>query len=555
MWRDVHDQVLDADAPLAVEVVAGLVADYHARLEARLVERNARADAHRRLVYVQKVAHAVARAVAVLEVVAPARRACKRINHIARRVVREDEAVNGNVALQHPRKAPALLGGRCAKVQRARHIRGAKGEVRTAVAQVERVAVDRGAALLGRRVVNDGAVRAGGRDRREAQTLELGLLLAELGKLVRALCLGDGVAALQRLLKPREVGHERRAVAQMCLAETVLLHEVLDALRIHHKRAAHHRTLCAKRLENGVGGALADQHLLARLQLRLHRAQVIVKGRIGAHDHRRAQVLAHVCRELCIVHIEYGAVHGHDRKRKEHGVVWHILAPQVKEPRDLVEHGRNEPVRADALQLLAQVLDLLVKRTAGDRVGQREDLLLRTLGAVVPHLRNEVVRKRHKLHVARLQVADELLRLLDANYLGVDADPRVHRETRDEPLLPRRHLGLAHLHQRPHARLELLRRLQEVAAIGKEQRIVVREQRRASGTVEARDVAAQQIGHGRILTRVLVLRRDEVCVEVVLLHASTHLLDNRLGGHHAVVHSAHRDRRGRSERRKVGDST
>ena len=114
---------------MAIQVVAWLVTQHHAGLQTRLIKDRARADTHGRLMHIEIVAHAVARAVAVLEVIAPAWSARQRINDVSGDVHGEDELVDGYVALQHARKAAALLGRRRAKVERARHVRRAKGKV------------------------------------------------------------------------------------------------------------------------------------------------------------------------------------------------------------------------------------------------------------------------------------------------------------------------------------------------------------------------------------------------------------------------------------------
>ena len=119
--------VLDADAKVAVLVVARLDRDRHVgsqrRGEVAATRRLAEANECRAFVHVEERAEAVSRAVAEVEAVLPERRARDDVELVARGAVREHGAGERNVALKHARVAAALVLARLAKVERARNVR------------------------------------------------------------------------------------------------------------------------------------------------------------------------------------------------------------------------------------------------------------------------------------------------------------------------------------------------------------------------------------------------------------------------------------------------
>lgn len=104
------DERLDADAEVAVFVVAGLVAEHHARVEARVVRVGAVRDAGRAFVHVEIHADAVPGAVQVIKAAVPQWPPCDRVQHVAFQQSRKDGHGERDMAFHDSRKALLFLG-------------------------------------------------------------------------------------------------------------------------------------------------------------------------------------------------------------------------------------------------------------------------------------------------------------------------------------------------------------------------------------------------------------------------------------------------------------
>mmetsp|Transcript_29984 Transcript_29984/g.67251 ORF Transcript_29984/g.67251 Transcript_29984/m.67251 type:complete len:245 (-) Transcript_29984:1507-2241(-) len=104
---DHFEQVLDPHPELSREVIPGLVAQDHARLE-RVGVSVPRGDARGPLMHVQCGPHPVARAVPVVEPAAPEALSREHVEHEARGALGEHRRVHRDVALQHPGEAGPL---------------------------------------------------------------------------------------------------------------------------------------------------------------------------------------------------------------------------------------------------------------------------------------------------------------------------------------------------------------------------------------------------------------------------------------------------------------
>ena len=170
-----HDDVLDADAKVAVLVVSRLVGEHIARLQGHLAVLDARADADGAFVDVEVRAHAVARAVPVVEPLFPEELARERVEREARGALGEDGRVERDDALEDERVRFALHFGWGAQVQGPRRVGCAVEVLGARVAEVDGAGVDGGAVARFGFVVDDGRVGAGGGDGVEGETGEMAL--------------------------------------------------------------------------------------------------------------------------------------------------------------------------------------------------------------------------------------------------------------------------------------------------------------------------------------------------------------------------------------------
>lgn len=170
-----HDDVLDADAKVAVLVVPRLVGQDVARLQGDLAVLDARADADGALVDVEVGAHAVAGAVPVVEALFPEELAGEGVEREARGALGEDGRVERDDALEDERVRFALHCCWGAPVQGARRVGRAVEVLGSRVAEVDGGRVDGGADARFGLVVDDGGVGAGGGDGVEGEAGEMAL--------------------------------------------------------------------------------------------------------------------------------------------------------------------------------------------------------------------------------------------------------------------------------------------------------------------------------------------------------------------------------------------
>lgn len=170
-----HDDVLDADAKVAVLVVSRLVGQDVAGREGDLGVLDAGADADGALVDVEVGAHAVARAMPVVEAVLPEELARERVEREARGAFWEDGCVERDDALEDERVGFAFHFRWGAEVQGARRVGRAVEVLGARVAEVDGARVDGGAVAWFGLVVDDGGVGAGGGDGVEGEAGEVTL--------------------------------------------------------------------------------------------------------------------------------------------------------------------------------------------------------------------------------------------------------------------------------------------------------------------------------------------------------------------------------------------
>ena len=168
-----NDHVLDADAEIAILVVARLVGKHVPGRERDFGKRDAGPDADGAFVHVQVRADAVAGAVPVVEAFAPEELAREGVDLEARRAFGEDGGVERDDAFEHERVRLPLQLRRGAEVHRPGGVRGAVEVLGAGVAEVDCFRIDRRAEARFGFVVDHCCVRARGRDCVEGEADEV----------------------------------------------------------------------------------------------------------------------------------------------------------------------------------------------------------------------------------------------------------------------------------------------------------------------------------------------------------------------------------------------
>ena len=167
----------------------------------------------------------------------------------------------------------------------------------------------------------------------------------------------------------------------------------------------------------------------------------------------------------------------------------HVLATtEVEEPRDLVKHGHNKAQTLLLVQLLAQIVNLVAEALAGILVGLYNDLLARASRSFcAPYQIHQVLVDGLVLAALFLDLLSKFTGVRRGDNTRIDADNLASLSLIGSPLLDRGHVLDALLQQLPIA-VQLLLGLVEVASVGREGSLVVRDDGVASGASEATDV-------------------------------------------------------------------
>ena len=204
-----------------------------------------------------------------------------------------------------------------------------------------------------------------------------------------------------------------------------------------------------------------------------------------------------------------------------------LAAAQIEEPGNLVEHGHDEAKALLLVELLAQVLDFVVEALAGVLHGLHNDLLAgagRPLGA--PDQVDQILVDGPVLAALLLDLLGELARIGSRDDARVHADDLAALDLVGGPFLYGGHVLDALLQQLPVA-VQLLLGLVEVAAVGRERRLVVGDDgvsgraREAADVCWERSVAVRGPGPGRgrgrgCLTSAGIARRNILALVAVL---------------------------------------
>ena len=193
----------------------------------------------RPLVHVEEVAHAVACAVQVVEVVVPQEVTGQSIELRAPGALREVASGQCDVPLHYQREVAFLPRRKVAQRDGAGDVGRAVEVLGTRVDEQESAAGNGGVALGGSRVVDDGAVLVEAGDGGEALAHVEVLLRAELTQFFGYGNLGH-FAAVDILFEPAEEANQSYTVANHGLAGAGQLSLVLDALEQGNGRLSRH---------------------------------------------------------------------------------------------------------------------------------------------------------------------------------------------------------------------------------------------------------------------------------------------------------------------------
>jgi hypothetical protein len=165
-----------------------------------------------------------------------------------------------------------------------------------------------------------------------------------------------------------------------------------------------------------------------------------------------------------------------------------LAAAEVEEPGDLVKHRHDEAQALLLLELLAQVLNFVLEALSGVLLRLNNDLFARSGRPLVsPHKVDQVLIDGFVLAALLLDLVGKFASVSRSDDTGVYTDDLAALRLVCSPLLDGRYILYALLQQLPVA-VELLLGLVEVASVGGEGGLVVRDDCIASGASEATDV-------------------------------------------------------------------
>ena len=411
------------------------------------------------------------------------------------------------------------------------------------VAEQEGLGLQLGTAFLGGGVVHNRAVGAVTHDGLEARADVAGLLGTEVRQLLRHGDLVHVDLADVGLHPAHEFGH-RRAVLDVGNAEVVDFLLVLAGLGqvggIHLVDDFH--AFGHTGLQLAVDHVQVEHHLAARIQA----ADEVVHVLIGADGHAVVfQVAADFLAQHHGVDEEHRFIRRHSRKAQHHGGAGHVRAAQVHQPAHVHEGGDDHRVRAFLHQGSAQVHQLFRAGLAHHVRRQLEGGLGREGGAIRPDLAHQVILAGDGRAALFRQLA-QVLRLTGGHHAAVEGQDLPLLQVLLQIGIQRGDAGLAHLHQVDAGALQLIRRLQEVAAVGPQSGPIRADQQRASAASKAADPLAGLEVAGKVLRAMEVVGGNKAIIHAVLCHRGaqvnkllTHRVHILSSADFRPVHSAH----------------
>ncbi|CCY16574.1 oRF1 [Prevotella sp. CAG:755] len=289
--------------------------------------------------HVQVGAHAVARAVSVVQAFLPEPVACRGVELGAARAVRETAAAQCDVPFEYEGVGAALLVGERAEGHGARDVCGAVVVLRPGVEQEQaagtqlRVGVGRGF------VVHDGAVGGVSGYRLEAQAAIVGRGGAQFGQFEVNAHFGHA-ACRHSLVQPVQQADHGHAVALHRTAHPGDLGVVFHGFQRGDRRGGKADAFAFQ----GCGEDAAVRCVGQEQRGAAQSGEVGFEGVVRAQsDALSVEVGGHFRCHLLRVDIECRRVGADEQVADEHRVARHVVAAQVQRPRHLVE-GRHEQV-------------------------------------------------------------------------------------------------------------------------------------------------------------------------------------------------------------------
>ena len=222
---------------------------------------------------------------------------------------------------------------------------------------------------------------------------------------------------------------------------------------------------------------------------------LVVIAQIHARANQRG---GNVLADLLLVDKPDGALLAHQQVAHHHRRAVHIRAADVERPRDIVKHVGHMHACAGLLHDLARSGKLLLHAHAGILLAEQIHLLLRHSGAILPDFLKPVARVAQRDFAAGKQIA-QVGGKMRADHGEIHAAALARMAQLHHILLNRRHAGNAHAHQRHAGAFKLLFRLNEVAAIGKQRRLLLADNQRTGRAGEA----AQPLAGFKMLRQIL----------------------------------------------------
>ena len=365
--------------------------------------------------------------------------------------------------------------------------------------------------------MDDGTVGAVARDGVEAQIQEVRLLGAEGGQLSGGGQLGNRLLAHMGL-DPVQEPAQGRAILDMGGTEVLHLLSGFAGLHENGRAGLIQYLRLGQALHDAVvgGGAVGHDPRTGG-----QGAEYIVDAAVGPHGHAvGGQLCADIRADSLGLDAQLGVLPPDQQEGQEHRRAGHVPAPQVQGPRDLRQAGEQQ-VRGVAFRhLLPQLRQLL---TAGQTAaGQLPHRLVGQSGAIRPHAVHQIL-LTGEADVLGSQRLFHRTGKAAGDGAAIEAQCAALRQLLRQKRGDGGHVGLAHAHQLNAAAHQLIRRLQEVAAVGPQGCAVRQHHQRTGGAGEAGQIGPRLEVVAHIFRAVEVVCDHHVAVHAVLSHAPAQL--------------------------------
>ena len=223
--------------------------------------------------------------------------------------------------------------------------------------------------------------------------------------------------------------------------------------------------------------------------------------------------VAHRIGELASVDVERGAVLArHDRDRERERRVRDVAAADVEGPARRMRVGDDERVGLELGELGADALELVRGRLAGELLAVQRDGAERRRRPVGPHRVDRIGLGRDQDRARRRAGLGEPLGALDGVQPRVVAELLAFAQRLLDPLVERR---VGQVHDLEQAGVDLLARLQRVAAVDEQRRAVGEHDGAAGRAGEAGDPGEPLVGRRHVFVLVAVGARHDEAVETL----------------------------------------